>query len=74
MTITDDKVYIYELDSWVKIAEHKRYKNEQGNKTLLLTEHLTDAKGNTDANLANGLQNLSRQDYRRTLLIVWFGI
>lgn len=24
VTITDDKVYIYDLDSWVKIAEHKR--------------------------------------------------
>ena len=23
VTITDDKVYIYDLDSWVKIAEHK---------------------------------------------------
>jgi hypothetical protein len=37
VTITDDKVYIYDLDSWVKIAEHKRYKNVQGNKTHLLT-------------------------------------
>lgn len=44
VTITDDKAYIYDLDSWVKIAEHKRYKNEQGNKTHLLTEHLTDAE------------------------------
>lgn len=44
VTITDDKVYIYDLDSWVKIAEHKRYKNVQGNKTHLLTEHLTDAE------------------------------
>lgn len=31
VTITDDKIYIYDLDSWVKIAEHKRYKNVQGN-------------------------------------------
>lgn len=31
VTITDDKVYIYGLYSWVKIAEHKRYKNVQGN-------------------------------------------
>ena len=37
LTITDDKVYIYDLDSWGKIAEHKRYKNVQGNKTQLLT-------------------------------------
>ena len=37
VTITDDKIYIYDLDSWVKIAEHKRYKNVQGNKTHLLT-------------------------------------
>lgn len=44
VTITDDKAYIYDLDSWVKIAEHKRYKNVQGNKTHLLTEHLTDAE------------------------------
>lgn len=44
MTITDDKVYIYDLDSWVKIAEHKRCKNVQGNKPHLLTEHLTDAE------------------------------
>lgn len=44
VTITDDKVYIYDLDSWVKIAEHKRYKNLQSNKTHLLTEHLTDAE------------------------------
>ena len=44
VTITDDKVYIYGLYSWVKIAEHKRYKNVQGNKTHLLTEHLTDAE------------------------------
>lgn len=44
VTVTDDKVYIYDLDSWVKIAEHKRYKNVQGNKTHLLTEHLTDAE------------------------------
>ena len=44
VTITDDKVYIYGLDSWVKIAKHKRYKNVQGNKTHLLTEHLTDAE------------------------------
>lgn len=27
VTITDDKVYIYDLDSWGKIAEYKRYKN-----------------------------------------------
>ncbi len=44
VTVTDDKVYIYDLDSWVKIAEHKRYKNVQGNKTHLLPEHLTDAE------------------------------
>ena len=44
VTITDDKVYIYDLDSWSKIAEHKRYKNTQGNKTHLLPEHLTDAE------------------------------
>lgn len=44
VTITDDKIYIYDLDSWVKIAEHKRYKNVQGNKTHLLTGLLTDAK------------------------------
>ena len=44
VTITDDKVYIYDLDSWVKIAEHKRYKNPQGNKPHLLPEHLTDAE------------------------------
>ena len=44
MTITDDKIYIYDLDSWVKISEHKRYKNVQSNKTHLLTEHLTDAE------------------------------
>lgn len=44
VTITDDKIYIYDLDSWVKIAGHKRYKNVQGNKTHLLTEHLTDAE------------------------------
>ena len=44
LTITDDKVYIYDLDSWVKIVEHKRYKYVQGNKTHLLTEHLTDAE------------------------------
>lgn len=44
VTITDDKVYIFDLDSWVKIAEHKRYKNVQGNKSHLLTEHLTDAE------------------------------
>ena len=37
VTVTDDKVYIYDLDSWVKIAEHKRYKNVQGNKNHLLT-------------------------------------
>jgi hypothetical protein len=37
VTITDDKIYIYDLDSWVKIAEHKRYKNVQGNKNHLLT-------------------------------------
>ena len=37
-------ICIYDLDLWVKIAEHKRYKNEQGNKTHLLTEHLTDAE------------------------------
>lgn len=43
VTITDDKVYIYDLDSWVKIAEHKRNKKVQGNKTHLLTKHLTDA-------------------------------
>lgn len=42
VTITDDKIYIYDLDSWVKIAEHKRYKKVQGNKTPQLTEHLTD--------------------------------
>jgi hypothetical protein len=24
VTITDDKIYIYDLDSWDKIAEHKR--------------------------------------------------
>ena len=44
VTITDDKVYIYGLYSWVRIAEHKRYKNVQGNKTHLLTEHMTDAE------------------------------
>ena len=44
VTITDDKVYIYDLDSWGKIAEHVRYKNPQGNKTHLLPEHLTDAE------------------------------
>ena len=44
VTITDDKIYIYDLDSWVKIAEHKRYKNVQGNKTHQLTEHLADAE------------------------------
>ena len=44
VTITDDKIYIYDLDSWVKISEHKRYKNLQSNKTHLLTEHLTDAE------------------------------
>ncbi len=44
VTNTDDEIYIYDLDSWVKIAEHKRYKNVQGNKTHLLTEHLTDAE------------------------------
>ena len=44
VTITDDKVYIYDLDSWGKIAEYKRYKNTQGNKTHLLPEHLTDAE------------------------------
>lgn len=44
VTITDDKVYIYDLDSRVKIVEHKRYKYVQGNKTDLLTEHLTDAE------------------------------
>ena len=42
VTITDDKIYIYDLDSWVKISEHKRYKNVQSNKTHQLTEHLTD--------------------------------
>ena len=41
VTITDEKIYIYDLDSWGKIAEHKRYKNPQGNKTHLLPEHLT---------------------------------
>lgn len=44
VTITDDKIYIYDLDSWVKISEHKRYKNVQSNKTHLLPEHLTDAE------------------------------
>ena len=42
--IIDAKVYIHDLDSWGKIAEHKRYKNVQGNKTHLLTEHLTNAE------------------------------
>ena len=74
VTITDDKVYIYDLDSWVKIAEHKRYKNVQGNKILLLTEYMTDAERKYRRNLANGLQNLSRQDCRKTLPIVWCGI
>lgn len=44
VTITDDKICIYDLDSWGKIAEHKRYKNTQGNKTHLLPEFLTDAE------------------------------
>lgn len=44
VTITDGEIYIHDQDSWVKIAEHKRYKNVQGNKTHLLTEHLTDAE------------------------------
>lgn len=44
VTITDDKICIYDLNSWGKIAEHKRYKNTQGNKTHLLPEHLTNAK------------------------------
>ena len=44
VTITDEKIYIYDLDSWGKIAEHVRYKNPQGNKTHLLPEHLTDAE------------------------------
>lgn len=44
VTITDDKIYVYDLDSWVKIAEHKRYKNTQGRKTHLLPEHLTGAE------------------------------
>ena len=44
MTITDDKIYIYDVDSWGKIAEHKQYKNTQGNKTHLVLEHLTDAE------------------------------
>lgn len=74
MTITDDKVYIYDLDSWSKIAEHKRYKNTQGNKNHLLPEHLTDAEKNTGANLANGLLSLSRLDCLKTLPIVWCGI
>lgn len=42
VTITDDKVYIYDLDSWGTIAEHKRYKNTQGNKTHLLPENFVD--------------------------------
>ena len=42
VTITDDKIYIHDLDSWGKISEHKRYKNPQGNKTHLWPEHLTD--------------------------------
>lgn len=44
VTITDEKIYIYDLDSWGKIAEHVRYMNPQGNKTYLLPEHLTDAE------------------------------
>lgn len=44
VTITDDKVYIYDLDSWRKITESKRCKNTQGNKTHLLPEPLIDAE------------------------------
>lgn len=40
VTITDDKIYIYDLNSWGKFAEHKRCKNKQGNKNHLLPEDL----------------------------------
>ena len=42
VTITDDKIYIYDLDSWRKITESKRCKNTQGNKTHLLPELSSD--------------------------------
>ena len=38
VTNTGDKIYIYDLDSWDKIVEHKRYKNTQSNKSYLLSE------------------------------------
>lgn len=44
VTIADDKIYIYDLDSWRKITESKRCKNTQGNKTHLLPEPLIDAE------------------------------
>ena len=44
VTVTDDKVLIYDLETWEAIGEHPRYTNARGNKTHILPKHLTAAE------------------------------
>lgn len=44
VTITDEKVLIYDLKTWNRIGEHLRCTNVGGNKTHILPEHLTAAE------------------------------
>ncbi len=61
--------------TWIRGAKRRAQAIEEhtGQQGSPIAGRLT-RKGNTDANLANGLQNLSRQDCRKTLPIVRCGI